>query len=138
MTNAIDQATYENLRYRIDRHTQWLRSTGKNSYHPDEVPAHLKPLVTNEERGAVEVYEFLNDVPEKYFLYIREKDKTAVTWNGEKLGDVTFGYSYSCPGFWGRPSKRQPVTIRAINGRTYHGTYFKSSGDYARVKLSKA
>jgi hypothetical protein len=31
--------------------------------------------------------------------------------------------------------KRQPIDIYAINGKKYHGTYYKSSGDYARVKL---
>lgn len=53
----------------------------------------------------------------------------------EKLraGRVTFGREYR-DSFGGR---RVPIWIDAINGRRYAGTYFKSSGDYARVKLLK-
>jgi hypothetical protein len=28
-------------------------------------------------------------------------------------------------------------TVRAVNGRVYHGTYYKSSGNYARIKARK-
>lgn len=55
---------------------------------------------------------------------------------GDKLGDVTFGREYKTPTRGHFPSVRVPITVRGINGVTYHGTYFKSSGDYARVKAS--
>lgn len=110
------------------------KRSGWTSYKPEQV-AHLNPP-TNGERSQVELFDFVHDVPEKYFLYINEKTNLATTWTGVKLGDVWFGREYQTPSF-GRASKRVPVTIKAVNGRTYHGTYFKSAGDYARVKLAK-
>lgn len=88
---------------------------------------------TNEERSAVEVYEFVTNPPDKYFLYINCTKRIATTWTGDKLGDVSFGSEYR-DNFGG---KRVPITVYAINGKRYHGTYYKSSGDYARIKLAK-
>jgi hypothetical protein len=126
----------------LDIHTRnnalmaWVDSIrGKNgwaSYRPEDKPASV-PDVSNEERSALEVFEFCQNPPEKYFLYIREKDHTATTWTGDVLGEVSFGREWR-DSFGGR---RVPVTIRAINGLTYHGTYFKSSGDFARIRQSK-
>lgn len=86
--------------------------------------------VTNELRSAIEVYEFCANPPAKYFLYINEKTKSATTWTGDALGTVTFGHEYMA--VFG--DKRQSVRIKAINGKTYSGTYYKSAGNYARVK----
>lgn len=86
--------------------------------------------MTNEERSALEVSEFKANLPDKYFLYIDENEKTATTWTGEKLGNVVFGREW-CDNFGG---KRQSIRIHAINGHEYAGTYFKSSGNYARVR----
>jgi hypothetical protein len=90
-------------------------------------------LPTNDERSAAELYEFVTNPPDKYFLYIDEAKRIATTWTGEKLGTVGFGREYR-DNFGG---KRVPISVYAVNGRTYHGTYFKSSGDYARVKMAK-
>jgi hypothetical protein len=89
--------------------------------------------MTNDERSALEVFEFCTNPPDKYFLYINEKNHTATTWTGETLGRVFLGREYR-DNFGGR---RVPITVRGINGLTYHGTYFKSSGDYARVRVKK-
>ena len=123
---------YSETKERIRRLKAWLGN--RCSYKPEEVPAEL--AVTNEERSAVEVYEFTHDPPANYFLYVNEKEAKATTWTGDLLGKASFGQEYKCPAF-GRCSVRVPITISAINGRTYHGTYFKSSGDYARVRISK-
>jgi hypothetical protein len=124
------------IRTRNDALMAWVDSIrGKNgwaSYRPEDKPAHI-PDVTNEERSALEVFEFVTNPPDKYFLYINEANRTATTWTGETLGQVSFGSEYR-DNFGG---KRAPITIRAINGRTYHGTYFKSSGDYARIRVQK-
>jgi hypothetical protein len=124
------------IRKRNDALMAWVDSIrGKNgwaSYRPDDKPAHV-PDVTNEERSALEVFEFVANPPDKYFLYISEKNRTATTWTGDALGNVSFGREYR-DSFGGR---RVPITVHAINGRTYHGTYYKSSGDYARVKAAK-
>lgn len=89
--------------------------------------------VDNELRAKIEVWEFLNDIPETYFLYINEAKWEATNWTGVKLGKVSFGKEYS-DNFGGR---RVPVSVYAINGKTYHGTYYKSAGNYARIKLYK-
>ena len=108
---------------------------GWASYKPSDVPAGI-PQPTNEQRSALEVYDFVTDPPEKYFLYIDEQKKIATTWTGECLGNVLFGREFESPAFGGFPSKRVPITLYAINHATYYGTYFKSSGSYARVKMS--
>ena len=124
------------IRLRNDALNAWVDTIrGKNgwaSYKPEDKPSDV-PDVTNEERSALEVFEFCQNPPDKYFLYIREKDRTATTWTGDVLGQVSFGREWR-DSFGGR---RVPVTIRAINGLTYHGTYFKSSGDFARIRQSK-
>jgi hypothetical protein len=79
------------------------------------------------------LFEFVANPPDKYFLYISEADRTATTWTGEKLGDVSFGREFR-DNFGG---KRQPINVRAVNGKTYHGTYYKSSGNYARIRAAK-
>lgn len=89
--------------------------------------------VTNELRSAVEVWEFNRDTPSKYFLYINEKTNLATTWTGDKLGSVIFGNAYRS----NFGDKRIPVTIHAVNGRKYHGTYYTDAGSYARITLSK-
>lgn len=89
--------------------------------------------VNNDLRSMIEVWEFINNPPNKYFLYINEKESTAITWTGSVLGKVTFGKKYKCS--FG--DTRQSIRISAINGLDYYGTYFKSSGTYARIKATK-
>lgn len=110
-----------------------------------EVPAEVN--ITNEQRAQIEVYEFVHHPPEKYFLYCsfkREKGQlneathygasgTAITWTGEKLGDVQCGRTWR--GNMG--DTRVSIRVYAINGKVYAGTYYKSSGNYARVKVVK-
>ena len=132
---------YVVLKTRLDKHNAWVDSIrGRNgwaSYKPEQVPANLKPEPTNDERSTVEVYEFCQNPPTRYFLYIGfpkfGEPAIATTWTGDKLGDVSFGTSYRS----NFGDKRVPVTIRAINGKTYHGIYYSDAGTYARVKLSK-
>lgn len=99
---------------------------------------------TNEHRAFIEVFEFLRDKPEKYFLYIKEEATTrgtlnygpwiATTFTGLVLGSVTHGRPYR-DNFGG---VRVPVAVFACNGKRYNGTYYKSAGNYARVKMAKA
>lgn len=77
--------------------------------------------VDNDLRSAIEVFEFINTPPSKYFLYINESNRTATTWTGQKLGSVCFGREYR--GNFG--DKRQSVIIHAINGKTYSGVFLK-------------
>lgn len=90
-------------------------------------------VVDNNLRGQIELYEFKNDAPNKYFVYINEDKRIATTWTGESLGKVYFGSPYRS----NFGDKRIRIELFAINGKKYFGTYYKSSGDYARIKLSK-
>lgn len=108
----------------------WLKTNKTNSYKPEELPPEINPP-TNAERSEAEVFAFLADPPEKYFLYINSKTGQATTWTGQKLGDVRFGHEYHS----NMGDKRQSVRVYAVNGKTYSGTYYKSSGDYARVRI---
>ena len=124
---------------RLTKFNNWLGK--RTSYKWEDIPADVRH-VSNEERSQLEVYEFVHNPPERYFLYIRmdtdpagqwNRTGIATTWAGEKLGDVRAGHRYRS----NMGDVRVPVRIRAINGRTYVGTFYQSSGDYARVRLAK-
>jgi hypothetical protein len=131
----LTKKQYEKSRYMLNRYNEACTTyckQNKTNAIPFEI-AKTFPYwdkVNNNLRGAVEVYEFINDIPQKYFLYISKENK-ATTWNGEVLGDVHFGREYRS----NIGDKRQPIDVFAINGKKYYGTYYKSSGDYARIKL---
>jgi hypothetical protein len=84
-------------------------------------------------RNELELYEFVNDPPQNYFLYINEERDQATTWMGGVLGTVYLGRSYRSN--WG--DWRVPVWVKGINGQFYQGTYYPDSGNYARVKATK-
>lgn len=89
--------------------------------------------VDNDLRSAVEVYYFLNNLPEKYTVYINEKKRIATTWTGDMIGSVSFGSEYRS----NFGDKRMPVRIHTTNGHTYSGTYYKSNSDLAHIKKLK-
>jgi len=55
------------------------------------------------------------------------------TWNGEILGRIHTGKEWR-DNFGG---KRVSFIMSGINGKSYHGTYYKSAGDYCRIKMTK-
>src|SRR5574343_1756057 len=120
----LTKTEYARFRALIDLADKWIDSQrGRNGWaciDPKTAPEDYR-AVTNEMRSQVEVYEFCAQPPERYFLYV--KGDTATTWTGERLVAVSFGRAYR-DNFGG---ERVPVTIRAINGRTYHGTHYKSA-----------
>lgn len=66
---------------------------------------------------------------------LRDTPIAVTTWTGEKLGDIVWcGRPYKMPAFGG-PSTRQNLRIQAINGLIYSAIYYKSSGDYCRMKV---
>jgi hypothetical protein len=96
--------------------------------------AGLKQAPTNDDREDVAVYEFVRDKPEQLFCYIDGPHRRAKLWSDRSvIGTVELGRDYKTPAF-GEASTRVPVKVHAINGCDYAGTYFKSSGDYARLK----
>ena len=135
----ITATQYNEISTRHNALMLWVDSIrGKNgwaSYKPEDKPATV-PDVTNEERSALEVYDFVNNPPDKYFLYVDEVNRTVTTWTGEKLGSITFlGVPYRCGRY--RFAKRQSIRVTGINGVKYSGTYYTSSGNYARIKRLK-
>jgi hypothetical protein len=141
---VLTPAQATDLRAKLDRFNAWLDTkrarNGWANYRPEDVPTDV-PQVANEDRSALEVFEFCTNPPDKYFLYIKEPVAgqaaplvgQATTWTGDRLGFVRFGRAYR--GNMG--DTRVPIRIQAINGRNYYGTFYKSAGDYARVRLAK-
>jgi len=127
--DILSDAEYLELSARNDRFCRWVDNNQIKAYKPEEVPENAR--VTNEERSKLEVYLFLLSPPDRYFCYISEGKKSAATWMGQNL-------SHWC--ILGREwrsnmgDKRQNVIFRGINGRFYSGIYYKSSGEYARVR----
>jgi hypothetical protein len=113
---------------------QWLTDHKTNAI-PVEI-SNTMPFaeeINNNLRSKIETWEFIHDKPEKYFIYINEEKKIATTWTGDYLGLVYLGAEhYSNFG-----DKRQDITMWGVNGIKYYGTYYKSNGDYARIKAYK-
>lgn len=133
----LTQQEHVELRKKIDHYDSEARRQFEQPNGWVVVPLQLRstlpPDPTNEERSACEVYEFWHEKPDRYFCFVNEDHMEVTTWTGEKLGDVSFGCKYR-DNFGG---ERIPVTVRAINGISYHGTYYCSAGDYARLKAYK-
>lgn len=133
------------IRARDEALHAWMKANKRNSYKREELPAGINPP-TNEERSACEVFEFQRDKPESYFAYVKRpanmltkpgwqtcEQGELTTWTGDKLGTVRFGRVFR-DSFGG---VRVPITVQAITGETYHGTYYASAGDYARIRKAK-
>jgi len=150
-------AEYEILRARLDRSRAWVDAYfaehGGNSYPSDIVPPDQQ--ATNEQRGAVEQYEFrhrIGDTGGAYFCYAQPQGigfhwsrryqqlrggDLLTCWTGRELARVTWaGNPYRCPAIGGS-SVRQNFRARGIDGRDWAGTYYTSSGDYCRMRPTK-
>lgn len=115
----------------------WRKENNTNGI-PTEVCATFPygAAVTNELRSQIEVWEFLHKPIDKYFIYIDERAYTATTWMGSVLGIVNFHPPFTAK-VGKNTSTRQHITVHGIDGKKYYGTYYTSSGNYARIKLSK-
>jgi hypothetical protein len=85
----------------------------------------------NREISKREVAEFIANPPTKYFAYINEQTRKMTTWTGDFLGAVSFGKEYRS----NFGDKRVSISVMAVNGKHYYGTYYKDSGNYCRIKL---
>lgn len=135
----LSHTEYLAHRKAIDDQQAFIVASGKNSFRPDEYPEHTRYL-TNDIRSAVEVYEFMSEKPTKYFAYVKVNPNGndafhcyVTTWTGEVIGSGRLGYEYR-DSFGGR---RQSIEFLGYNGRVYSGTFYKSAGDYCRVKAVK-
>lgn len=126
------------LRARVNAFAQWLGK--RTSYKPEEVPQGLN--VENSERSRLEILDFIADPPSKLFAYVQEQGHArslafVTTWTGDTLATVTWqGDPYSCPAF-GRSSERVNFRAVGVNGVSYSGIYYKSSGNYCRLTKTK-
>lgn len=103
----------------------------KNSFTSEMLLQLPQPNPTNAERSAIEVYEFIENPPKKYLVYVDVEKKVVTTWVGDVLGRVTWMGSRYKSSFG---DKRVNFGFRGINGYDYYGTHYCSSGDYARVR----
>jgi hypothetical protein len=85
-------------------------------------------------RGRAELWLWHSTPPSSYFLYVNESLGLATTWMGDVLGNVRFGKEYRD----NLGGVRIPIVVYGTNRIRYHGTYFKSAGDYARIKAYRS
>lgn len=101
------------------------------SYDPKSITC---PHASNEERSAVETWEFQHTRSDKAFAYVDLPGRRVTTWTGQTLGTITGMGRRWRDGFGG---KRIPIDVTGINGVRYHGTYYASAGDYARLTAKR-
>lgn len=92
----------------------------------------------NRERSLQEAGRFQGrQLGNKIFAYWKDGQPAQITtWMGDVLADVTWqGHPYNTPGF-GRSSERVNFRAKGIDGRLWSGTYYKSSGDYVRMRAT--
>jgi len=131
---TISKSEYIKLRTKYDLYHKMRKELfPKNNALNPEMQEQLPPSPTTKEIGKIELYEWVHYPPNKYFIYINEKDRKATTWNGEKLGDIGLSYPYK-DNFGGT---RINISVYGNNGVVYYGTYYKSAGFYAIIKAHK-
>jgi hypothetical protein len=93
----------------------------------------------NLQQSKQEVEDFKQGKALTYFAYFRDGTQpTITTFTGDKLADVTLlGHEYKVPAFGRVPSTRVNFRAKGIDGRMWAGTYYKSSGDYVRMRVIK-
>lgn len=109
----------------------------RTSYHPDELKREGICLVSNEDRSKLELFNFVNDKPQKYFAYLSkdENGKWIVSnWMGEKLASANV-YNIATSNFGDQ--RHYFDTYNSINGIRYYGIGYGGNGMYCRMKAFK-
>lgn len=133
----------QHARGRRDASGKLVSASSMDAATSDAAPADAR--ITNEERSALEVFEFMRDRPQRYSAYWRNHEPRVMcggpvitTWAGDTLATVTrIGPAYTVYGLHGVASTRVSFRAQGINGVMYAGTYYKSSGDYVRMRAIK-
>lgn len=113
-------------------HEQENWRNGRTSYKSDECPIRL----TNDDISKIEVYEWLNDPPKRYTLYIDLPKRTATTWTGDTLGKITrVGPTKRTSGY--ASCRWNSINIEGTNNLSYYGRFYPDSGDYCHIKAHK-
>lgn len=132
----FDESAYSAARAIVDAQSAYLNEHKKNWLSPEE--SALFPI-TNDERSAIELYEWKRDNPQHYVVYVSTgtlnnyRNGRATTWTGDLLGRVVLHRkSYSPVGgvFW-------VITVYGSNGISYYGRWFYQSGDAAVIHAYK-
>lgn len=130
----VSRKAYEKAKARVEASkTYWA---GRRSLSTEES---RRDPSSNEDRSLVEVYEFehMDAGKDGYMAYWKD-GRVIVNWMGAVLAEILHqGGSYRSPAFGGRGSERVNFRALGIDGHTYSGTYYKSSGDYVRMKRVK-
>lgn len=138
LNTFTSEAEYKEARRKYDAYEQASKAY-RTEHKTNGIPVEICKTfpyadeVNNELRSKIETYEFINEKPQKYFLYINEKEKIATTWTGDFLGNVHFGREFRN----NMGDKRVNIDVYAANGVRYYGTFYKSTGDYARITKKK-
>lgn len=135
----LTAAEYATLRAKIDTfEAARAELFSPQSSLSQEDMAKLPEHPSNNERSAVEVYEFCANPPDRYLAYIKEVNgypRELTTWTGTYLGAACTAGSGAYRDNLG--GIRVPITVVGINGKEYYGTYYKSAGNYCRIRLKK-
>jgi hypothetical protein len=137
-SSNISELEYRQLKLKYDTYHAAREELcqGRNHITVEEQEI-LPPSPSHDEISALEVYEFRHNPPTRYFAYVHQAGHYPdyiTTWTGEILGEVlTFGAAYHS----NMGDVRQNIKVLGINGKHYSGTYYKSSGDYCRLKMTK-
>ena len=121
---------------RLGLEEKYLKHLGKNWLSKEEQREQEEYAggdVTNAMRSRLEKHHIRVDRPDRLFVYVNLPKGIVTTWPGEEIGKITMeGYPYR--GNMG--DERINITVN-IFGTKYTGTYFKSAGDYARLRKVK-
>ena len=131
----IDRATRDAYVKRDSDLRAWMSAHKTNSYHPDELPEALKPTLTNEQRADVELFDWINNPPARYFAYMTNSKPEFITnWTGQNLARII-----ECGAVYRSNigDRRQNFRCKGTNGVTYSGTAYIDSGDYVRMRAVK-
>ncbi|MHA2219652.1 MAG: hypothetical protein ACXACY_27405 [Candidatus Hodarchaeales archaeon] len=134
----ITKDHYKSLRNKYDYyHKKREELFGYTNCLTKEMQSQLPESPTHAEISSIETYEFVNDPPEKYFAYIKEPEignmGEMTTWTGEQLGRALLWNTWRS----NFGDTRVSIDVWGINGKKYHGFYYKSAGDYCRITAYK-
>jgi len=143
MLTKVTKEQYEETRKRVDATGVNKKIEADTSKQVRATYDHIKvpDVVLYDDLEAIEVFEFetLDKGREGYFAYWKDHAEdpryTITTWTGALLGivDHTRQYESPIPGSLEK-SQRVAFTALCIDGYEYAGTYYKSSGDYVRMR----
>tara|TARA_R100001530_G_scaffold134519_1_gene109542 strand:+ start:635 stop:1030 length:396 start_codon:yes stop_codon:yes gene_type:complete len=127
----LDKKEYQAMKTNLTIYENWSEQFKQPNGWTVIPKAAIPPVrLSNDDRSEIEHYEFFHNPPDKYLLYVNENTSLGTTWTGQKLGRVYFGNAYRS----NFGDKRQTINFVGINGKRYHGTYYKDAGNYARIK----